>query len=263
MKKLILIIALALININIMFGQCPERGDVIFSSQSDIDDFVLDYPDCTVIKYSLHIGDIGNLSFPNNSINDLTKLSKIECTGTFEFNNINLPDSTSNLEGSQGYVSYSIKAKTGLPENTIIKNTSAIYFDYNPPIITNTVENILVSELPNITWCQDVNGNGLGNPNESIESCEQPEGYVMDCSDLNDLVSIEEESISDAITIYPNPSTGVFRLAAGHANFRKATFSLYNASGQLIVEPTALNQRELSLSYLILSYLDLGNGVYY
>jgi len=203
--------------------------------------------------------DLNTFSLINSShIDSLQTSISDNGTVTFEFNNINLPDSTTNLEGSNGYVMYSIKPKTGLPENTVIKNTSAIYFDFNPAIITNTVENVLVSELPNITWCRDVNNNGLGNPNESIESCVQPEGYVMDCSDANDLVSIEEEGIRNLITIYPNPSNGVFRIDVDGLNFKKALLSLYNANGQLIIEPTALQQNQQWLKYP-----DLDNGIYY
>ena len=68
----------------------------------------------------------------------------------FNFKNIFLPDSTANLEGSQGYVSYMISPKDGLAEKTPIHNTAAIYFDLNPPIVTNTTESILVSDLTTI-----------------------------------------------------------------------------------------------------------------
>jgi len=67
---------------------------------------------------------------------------------TFEFRDIFLPDSTSNLEGSQGYVTYMISAIDGLAENTPITNSAGIYFDFNPPVITNTTQNVMVSELP-------------------------------------------------------------------------------------------------------------------
>ncbi|MEM9819964.1 MAG: T9SS type A sorting domain-containing protein [Bacteroidota bacterium] len=67
---------------------------------------------------------------------------------TFDFSNIFLPDSTADFEGSQGYVSYLIKGEEGLAENTPIENTASIYFDFNPPIVTNTTQNIMVSELP-------------------------------------------------------------------------------------------------------------------
>jgi|GEM_PF-916447 len=57
----------------------------------------------------------------------------------FSFNNILLPDSTANLEASQGYVLFRVYPKGGLAQGTVVENNAAIYFDYNEPIITNTV----------------------------------------------------------------------------------------------------------------------------
>ncbi|MEM1219199.1 MAG: T9SS type A sorting domain-containing protein, partial [Bacteroidota bacterium] len=69
-------------------------------------------------------------------------------TVVFLFPDILLPDSTTNEPASHGYVKFQIKALDGLPEETTIENWAGIYFDFNPPIITNTVTNIMVSELP-------------------------------------------------------------------------------------------------------------------
>ena len=55
----------------------------------------------------------------------------------FAFPNIQLPDSSTNEPKSHGYVQFSIQPKAGLPINTKIENSAAIYFDYNAPIITN------------------------------------------------------------------------------------------------------------------------------
>jgi hypothetical protein len=55
-----------------------------------------------------------------------------------------LPDSTSDPEGSKGYVQYRVKPKANLPAGTQIKNTASIYFDYNTPIVTNTTINEFV-----------------------------------------------------------------------------------------------------------------------
>ncbi|MDO9185394.1 MAG: T9SS type A sorting domain-containing protein [Bacteroidia bacterium] len=60
---------------------------------------------------------------------------------TVRFPNIMLPDSTSNLESSKGFVQYRVKPKPSLPLGTQIQNTAYIYFDYNPPIVTNTTIN--------------------------------------------------------------------------------------------------------------------------
>jgi hypothetical protein len=59
----------------------------------------------------------------------------------FNFQNIQLPDSTTNPEGSKGFVQYKIKPKSNLGAGTKINNRAYIYFDYNSPIATNTTIN--------------------------------------------------------------------------------------------------------------------------
>lgn len=56
----------------------------------------------------------------------------------FKFENIMLPDSNVNLEGSQGFVKFFIEQKPNVPLETDIFNHAAIYFDFNAPIFTNT-----------------------------------------------------------------------------------------------------------------------------
>jgi len=74
---------------------------------------------------------------------------------TFDFQNIFLPDSTANLEGSNGYVTYMMSALDGLAESTVIRNSAGIYFDQNPPILTNTTESVMVSMLTTATTTPD------------------------------------------------------------------------------------------------------------
>lgn len=56
----------------------------------------------------------------------------------FTFNNIYLPDSSVDFDASIGFARFKINRVAGLPIGTEIKNTAAIYFDYNAPVITNT-----------------------------------------------------------------------------------------------------------------------------
>lgn len=70
---------------------------------------------------------------------------------TFEFENILLPDSTTNFDESQGFVSFYIDPIDGLAEETEIFNNAAIYFDLNSPIFTNTTLNTMVSMLPTVS----------------------------------------------------------------------------------------------------------------
>jgi uncharacterized repeat protein (TIGR01451 family) len=56
------------------------------------------------------------------------------------FDNINLPDSTTNEPASHGYIKFAIKADSTLHVGQSITNAAYIYFDYNPPIVTNEVK---------------------------------------------------------------------------------------------------------------------------
>ena len=94
---------------------------------------------------------------------------------TFNFQNINLPDSTSNLDGSRGFVQYKIKPKSNLHAGVVIHNTASIYFDFNTPLSTNTSLNVFM---------------------ESITT------------------SIKEQSMESGLSIYPNPSKGIFQISS-------------------------------------------------
>jgi hypothetical protein len=86
------------------------------------------------------------------------------------FDNIMLPDSTSDPEGSKGLIHFRIKMISDLLLNDVLESTAAIYFDYNEPVITNTATTVLY-ECPDAfaidapaTACSDetlvINGSG-------------------------------------------------------------------------------------------------------
>lgn len=56
---------------------------------------------------------------------------------TYTFHNIMLPDSASNEPASHGYVKYRVRPQNNLFQNQKIVNIAYIYFDNNPPIVTN------------------------------------------------------------------------------------------------------------------------------
>ncbi len=60
----------------------------------------------------------------------------------FDFPNINLLDS-SHHGFSEGMLMYKINTRAGLADSTIISNRAGIYFDYNVPVLTNTVQNVI------------------------------------------------------------------------------------------------------------------------
>jgi uncharacterized repeat protein (TIGR01451 family) len=62
---------------------------------------------------------------------------------TWTFNDINLPDSTRDQVGSNGFVKFTISPIAGLSEGTRLENFADIFFDFNPPVRTNTTLNTL------------------------------------------------------------------------------------------------------------------------
>ncbi|MEJ8844662.1 T9SS type A sorting domain-containing protein [Lacibacter sp. H375] len=63
------------------------------------------------------------------------------------FNDIKLPDSTTNLTRSIGFIAFRIKPRNTVVTNDVIKNKASIYFDYNLPIVTNSADITITNEV--------------------------------------------------------------------------------------------------------------------
>ncbi|HCQ12630.1 T9SS type A sorting domain-containing protein [Flavobacterium sp.] len=74
---------------------------------------------------------------------------------TWFFYDIDLPPTSQNPILSHGFVSYRIKPNPGFAIGDIIPNTASIFFDYNPPIITNTFNTEFVAPLNNLDFNSD------------------------------------------------------------------------------------------------------------
>ncbi|MDA8980538.1 T9SS type A sorting domain-containing protein, partial [Chitinophagales bacterium] len=101
-------------------------------------------------------------------------------TLVFTFNNIQLVPQSIDEELSQGYVAFTLSQVGDLPIGTVIENTAAIYFDFNPAIVTNTVENEIVEKTTGTINIQ----------------------------------------VKNALSVYPNPSTGNYQLSLHEMEIR-------------------------------------------
>ncbi len=88
----------------------------------------------------------------------------------WHFDNIYLPDSGTDMTGSNGYIVFRIKINPGTPIGTEITNTAAIYFDLNDPVMTNKTINTLSTITGTI---EEENINGMLNlsPNPASDEC--------------------------------------------------------------------------------------------
>lgn len=91
-----------------------------------------------------------NLNWGSLSILGASHNYRVEITNgnnvAFIFENINLPSEEQDAEGSNGYIAFQIQSNDDLILEDVIENTANIFFDFNAPIITNTVITT-VSEL--------------------------------------------------------------------------------------------------------------------
>lgn len=66
----------------------------------------------------------------------------------FYFENIQLPYKTINELGSNGFVAFKVKPKNTVVVGDSLNNKAAIYFDFNPPVITNIATSVIVTVSP-------------------------------------------------------------------------------------------------------------------
>jgi hypothetical protein len=123
------------------------------------------------------------------------------------FEDINLPDSNANEPESHGFVKFKMHQQAGNQVSTEITNQAAIYFDYNPPVITNEVFNI------------------IGNMEEVFMHA----------------------PVTDAkqqVEVFPNPAANYVMFSV---NADKYDIELYDASGRIIRHIQGITSAEYSM----------------
>lgn len=199
----------------------------------------LDY----VIRFQNTGTDTAFLVVIRDTLSDVLDIASIEFGGSshayeadiygknivkFTFKNINLPDSFRNVAASQGFVKFRIKQKKDLAIGTKINNKAGIYFDFNDPIITNTMLHTVAKDLV-ITAI--------------IEPTKSPNSLT--------------------INVLPNPFTehATFELLAFNTPFNvelsSPKFELYDALGRLLRSEKITNYR------FDFHRKNLSNGLYF
>ncbi|NJC26832.1 DUF7619 domain-containing protein [Neolewinella antarctica] len=173
----------------------------------------------------------------------------------FLFEDIQLPDSTTNPVESQGFVAFDVMANANSGDFTAVDNTAEIYFDFNRPIVTNTVTSTLVEKL-------DADSDGYN--------------FYEDCDDLNSAISPAAEEIvgndvdencdgsiravntinplPGTLEVFPNPSRGP--VLVKYSENLPLLLSVYSATGVEVIRAEFSGEYVLNLAnYSSGSYL--------
>ncbi|MGB3132740.1 MAG: T9SS type A sorting domain-containing protein [Saprospiraceae bacterium] len=141
-------------------------------------------------KLDLTTFEMVSASTPNFSFTIEDRLLEVK------FLNILLPPQKLNEFGSQGYFKFRIKPNANAILGSKIHNTAEIYFDYNPPVITNQVSHQLFKDIISV---------GL-NPVDKFR---------------------------DFVEIIPNPNSGIFSIKL-HEKYNQADLRILNQMGQTV-----------------------------
>lgn len=166
-----------------------------------------------------------------------------------KFNNIYLPDSTTNIEESNGHFTYSIELLADVSEP--VSNRAAIYFDNNEPVITNSVVLNPIFDNDGDGYieaedCDDENANVNPSMTEVTNN-----GIDDDCDGEIDETSSARTTDQQVFSLYPTPTNGILFLDTSE---KISEVLLYDLNGQkLKTKNNPGNQWDLS---------ELQGGVY-
>jgi hypothetical protein len=127
---------------------------------------------------------------------------------TLRFNQIMLPDSTTNQVGSNGFVKFRLKHPASFPFLSEINNFVDIYFDFNDAIRTNTSTTIHLD------------------------------------STLSQILSLEQK---EGLTIYPNPTSADLTIKLAKALNESLQVILTDLNGRFHLVET-MNEQETTLN---------------
>ena len=204
--------------------------------------------------------DIQSIQFEGSSHNCVVSMTN-ERELVFTFNDIFLPDSTTNEPESHGYVSFALKTKPNTPTFTELYNKAAIYFDFNAPIITNEVKNVLYV-FPSLSIDNQITICETDDVSTNITGGKAPYNFVWSNGNA-DNNNISGTSAQAANTLQAGANSVTATDSYGYSvsqNFNLTTVSPANAAfASTLIAPNTYQFTPNNTTYSAYAW-DFGNG---
>ncbi len=284
------ILFLLLLSFKLSFSQDCGLENVLLPSQSDVDNFIINHPNCTKILGDLKIGGTTITHSDITDITGLANITEIQGTLTIEYNEV-----LANLNGLQNLESVGQSLILGFNNSlsdisslSKIRTLPSELVLFSNPFLTNltgleqlsSVEslNILFSPLVNLdqlanlqsinnliilenislnscsiqSICSHLN-NEEATPNirNNGPNCSSKEKILNSCKTLSSEIFNKEIK---TIKVYPNPTNGILKISGNKSTIKRIV--LNNLTGAFISEERLSEKNSIDISLL-------KNGIYF
>ena len=244
MKNYIILVIALLLSISAITQSCLPDG-IIFSTQSQVDSFQVNYPGCIAIE--------GNVTINGpNSIANLDGLSELTSVGgnlSISWNHL-----LTSLSGLRGL--HSIGGDLNIFHNSYLASLSGLdSIDGGSIINLRIVGNDSLSTCAIQSICDLLaSPNGTIEINNNASGCDSRE----EIEDLCLYLYAMELNVQEAIFVYPNPSsTAIFIESPSSLPAVNILLNIYNLSGQQIIS------RQITELQTMVDVSGLVTGIYF
>jgi len=173
------------------------------------------------INQLLDLNDLRIVSSSHEMVAHITPSTRVI---EFTFDDIWLIDSLTNEPLSHGFVKFFINPIEGVTDYTEVRNRAGIFFDNNPPIITNNLLSTLVHEYPKPAM----------------------DFFENNAENFDELFTDITALIDKDILISPNPFNNFLIVEVGI----ECQLNIYNVNGKLLFNSQLKQSNTIDTSYL-------------